>query len=306
MASGSEDVNLRHYGKLGVLKPVGHQLDRVQMPLDGPSGARGAVRRGVAAQVMPFACCRLRIRNSVIWWVWGAGGKCDKPTPQKNCGRCSVSGGLAAPVAAGPFEDGASAVKTGDYATVMRLWLPLAEQGQAWAQLNLGRMYDSGQGVLRDDGTAATWYRKAADQGNAKAQSNLGLMYLTGRGVPQDFAEAVKWYGKAADQGDAAAQYNLGVMYDSGQGVLRDDGTAANWYRKAADQGLAAALYNLGGLYESGRGVPQDFISAYMWFHLAAAQGQKEAVENRDAVAQSMTPTQIADAQRLAREWRPK
>ena len=44
--------------------------------------------------------------------------------------------GLAAPVAAGPFDDGATAVKTADYATVLRLWLPLAEQGQAWAQLN--------------------------------------------------------------------------------------------------------------------------------------------------------------------------
>ena len=64
--------------------------------------------------------------------------------------------------------------------------------------------------------------RPLADQGDAPAQHNLGLMYDQGRGVPQDYAAAVSWYRKAADQGDAIAQYNLGLMYDQGRGVPQD------------------------------------------------------------------------------------
>jgi TPR repeat protein len=127
--------------------------------------------------------------------------------------------GVAVPVAAGPFEDGANAVKIGDFAIAMRLWRSVADRGLAMAQFNLGLMYDNGQGAPRDDVAAVSWYRKAADQGHAKAQSNLGFMYFNGRGVSQDYAEAVKWYRKAADQGDAAAQYKLGVTYDNGQGA---------------------------------------------------------------------------------------
>ena len=61
--------------------------------------------------------------------------------------------------------------------------------------------------------------RQRADQGDAYAQYNLGLMYATGQGVTQDFTQAAAWYCKAADQGDAYAQYNLGLMYAAGQGV---------------------------------------------------------------------------------------
>jgi uncharacterized protein len=128
---------------------------------------------------------------------------------------------VAAPVAAGPFEDGTSAVKIGDLAIAMPLWRALADQGVAMAQFNLGVMYDDGQGVSRDDVAASSLYRKAADQGHAKAQSNLGFMYFSGRGVPQNYGEAIKWFRKAADQGEAAAEYKLGVMYDNGHGVQR-------------------------------------------------------------------------------------
>src|SRR5713226_5680439 len=93
-----------------------------------------------------------------------------------------LSVSLAAPVAAGPYEDGLAAAQHGDYATALRLWRPLA------------------------------------DQGHADAQNNLGVMYSNGRGVPQDYAEAARWYSKAADQGFAAGQYNLGIMYEQGHG----------------------------------------------------------------------------------------
>jgi uncharacterized protein len=111
---------------------------------------------------------------------------------------------------------------------------------------------------------------------------------------------------KAADEGYALAQNNLGVMYANGQGVPQNYAEAAKWYRLAADQGGAEAQSNLGGMYFNGDGVAQDYIRAHMWLNLAAAQGIQEAIKNRDLVALKMTPLQIAEAQRLARKWKPQ
>ena len=178
------------------------------------------------------------------------------------------------PVAAiaGSLEDGLDAHDSGDYAAALRLWRPLAEQGHAQAQYNLGVVYRKGQGVLQDYAVALKWYRLAAEQGFPDAQSDLGFMYDIGQGVPQDYAEAVKWYRLAAEQGHAIAQFNLGIMYDNGQGV------------------------------------PQDHMLAHMWLNLAASRSPPgedydEAVQLRDAVAERMTPAQIAEAQKLARQW---
>jgi TPR repeat protein len=131
-------------------------------------------------------------------------------------------------------------------------------------------------------------------------------MYDNGQGVPQDYQEAVKWYRRAADQGVARAQSNLALMYDNGQGVPQDDQEAVKWYRRAAEQGNAAAQYNLASMYYAGKGVPKDRVLAHMWANLAASQGGEDAVEKRDAIATFMTPQQLAEAQRLAREWKPK
>jgi len=152
------------------------------------------------------------------------------------CG--GVTLGLTAPAWAG-FDEGMAAHERGDYATALREWSPLAEQG------------------------------------HAGAQNNLGFMYRNGQGVPQDYAEALQWYRKAAEQGHAEAQNNLGFMYEDGQGV------------------------------------PQDYAHAHMWYNLAASSfppGEKRdnAVKNRDIFAKKMTPAQISEAQKLAREWRPK
>ncbi len=95
----------------------------------------------------------------------------------------------------------------------------------------------------------------------------------------------------------------------AGRGVPQDDVEAARWYRLAAEQGNARAQFNLGSMYEKGEGVPQDYVVAHMWLNLAGAQlaGEERdrAIRGRDLVAQSMTPEQMAEAQRLAREWTP-
>jgi len=167
------------------------------------------------------------------------------------------------------FQDGMDAYKRGDYETALKELRPLAEQGDAIAQYILGVLYDKG------------------------------------RGVPQDDVQARKWWLKAAKQNYALAQYNLGVLYDKGRGVPQDYVQAREWYRKAAEQGHAPAQYNLGLLYANGWGVPQDYVQAHMWVNLAATQGEENGVTARELIAEKMTPEQIAEAQRMVREWKP-
>ncbi len=162
-----------------------------------------------------------------------------------------------------------------------------------------------------DYATAIRELRPLAEQGDAEAQYNLGVMYGNGQGVPQDYAEAVKWYRKAAKQGHAKAQPKLGFMYRNGQGVPQDSAKALQWYRKAAEQGHAKAQYNLGWMYDKGKGVLQDYVQAHMWYNLAAFRllpgvYRNYAFKNRDIISERMTPAQISEAQKLAREWKPK
>jgi TPR repeat protein len=130
--------------------------------------------------------------------------------------------------------------------------------------------------------------------------------------VRDDYAEALRLWGQLADQGDARAQFSVGKMYYIGQGVRRDYAQADAWFQKAADQGFAYAQFNLGVAYEDGGlGVPQDYALAHMWFNLASSPAtntdlRQMAVQNRDQMAAKMTPTQIDEAQRMAREWKSR
>ena len=152
--------------------------------------------------------------------------------------------------------------------------------------------------------------RQWAEQGDVHAQYNLGDMYENRRGVPQDYREAVRWYRAAAEQGLAKAQYNLGVMCEKGTGTTQDDEEAVRWYLAAAEQGYGSAQNNLGYKYENGQGVTQDFVQADKWYILAGSSPTKEArdraVNNHQLLVKTMTPDEIAEAQRLAREWKPK
>ena len=139
-----------------------------------------------------------------------------------------------------------------------------------------------------------------AKQGEAYAQHNLGVMYENGEGVPENDAEAVKWYRKAADQGEANAQFNLGVMYDNGDGVPENDAEAVKWYRKAADQGYVKAQHNLAYMYAMGAGVPENSIRGYVWWSMAKTQGDTDASNNLEILKPQMTKQQIADGQALA------
>ena len=123
-----------------------------------------------------------------------------------------------------------------------------------------------------------------------------------------DYATALREWRPLAKQGNASAQSGLGIMYAAGRGVPQDYAAAVGWWRKAAEQGHANAQYNLGTMYANGLGVPQDYAQAHMWLNLTASnllpvKDRDNAVKNRDIVAAKMTLAQIAEAQRMAREW---
>lgn len=163
----------------------------------------------------------------------------------------------AIPAGAG-IDDGVAAYERGDYAAAIAAFLPHAEQGDAYAQHRLARMYDFGEGVARNEAMALKWYREAAGQGHAEAQYNLGVMFAMGRGVPRDRAKWVTWISRAADLGYAPAQFDLGAAYANGLGVARDD------------------------------------VRAHMWLDLAAAGGYGKARLHRKTVAGRMSAAEIA------------
>lgn len=148
--------------------------------------------------------------------------------------------------------------------------------------------------------------KELAEKGDATAQFRLGLIYYGGQATPRNYVEALSWFKKAARQGNPFSQYNVGYMTERGEGTPRDYVEAAKYYRQAAEQGNQAAQYSLGYLYEKGQGVAQDEVQALMWYNLASIQGETKARAARDRVTVWMNPEQIAEAQRLAREFGKK
>jgi len=120
-----------------------------------------------------------------------------------------------------------------------------------------------------------------------------------------DYRTAHAEWQVAAEQGHAESQYRLGAMYEAGAGVPSNFLEASKWYRKAARQGHTSAQHMVGLTYAYGLGVPRDLVSAHMWFNLAADGGDPAAGDALSMVASRMSPEQIADARRLAREWQP-
>jgi TPR repeat protein len=140
--------------------------------------------------------------------------------------------------------------------------------------------------------------RAKAEAGDADSQVELGLRY--------EQVQAAKWYRKAAEQNLAEAQYNLGVCYGKGEGVAEDQVEAVKWYRKAAEQNYATAQYNLSVRYATGGGVAKDNREAYKWRLLAARQGDEDAKKSMTVLESKLTPEQIAEGQKLAREFKPR
>ena len=170
---------------------------------------------------------------------------------------------LMLPARAQPLQDGAHFYERGDYAQALAAWRPLASQG------------------------------------NAEAQNNLGLLYLDGKGVPANLSEAVRYFQLSAAAGSALGQNNLGGLYRDGRGVPQDFARAARWFAASASQGNTAGMYNLGLMYELGQGMKADPVEASLWYTLAAGE-VPNAAAHRDALWRNMTPAAQARARQMA------
>jgi TPR repeat protein len=221
----------------------------------------------------------------------------------------------------GQYRDGRGVPK--DPAEAAKWFRKAADQGLAEGQYELGGAYMSGSGVPWSPADGISWLSKAADNNTVvhkldviageMAINLLAVFYDAG----SDYAEEVKWLRKGAERGNASFQRQLGTMYVHGQGIPQDYAEAVRWFRKAANQDNAMAQFNLGIAYATGDGLPKDNVQAHMWFNLAAShpywtrdpslekKRREKAVAARDEVAAKMTSAQIAEAQRLAREWKP-
>ncbi len=155
-----------------------------------------------------------------------------------------------------------------DAAQILAEATVLAEQGDAKMQYLVGNIYYAGDVIAKDDATAVAWFWKSAQQGYAEAQVALGNCYMEGAGVREDATQAATWFWNAALQGNLEGQALIGLAYMSGLGVYRDN------------------------------------VQAYTWLTLAAAQDHSVA-KARDALAQIMTPEEVAYAQQSAAAFVP-
>ncbi len=191
---------------------------------------------------------------------------------------CATEGGWS-----DELKAGGAAYDRGDYATALRQWRPLAEQGNADAQAQLGAMYYNGWGVPKDNAESTKWFRKSADQDFAPAQYNLGLIY----NIQGDSAEGTKWLCRAI----AARPW---------QGTPRQ--------RERAKKFQALAMHDLGTLLN----LEGDNVRSYMWFTLAVAWGLRHDHDDTRFPRAEMSakyPSQVSEkidqAERLARAWKP-
>ena len=190
-----------------------------------------------------------------------------------------------------------------------------AEAGDADAQYKLARTYPDSWDFSNKDNTKEVqemihWIKLSAKQGNPEAEYHLANCYQYGKGVTPDPAESVMWYRKAAAQGVDTACLHIGYHYMTGWGVTKDAAEAAKWFRQGAKSDVYSLLA-LGRLYLKGDdGLPKDLVQALMCLDLTLARGvgeqfKLEVQRDRDACAKDMTSEQIAEAKRLASEWKP-
>lgn len=214
------------------------------------------------------------------------------------------------------YEAGRVAQVQNDYATARQFYEKAAGMDYAASYVNLGQLYQTGNGVPKDYGEARKWYEKAVAADDPAGLHAMGWLYEQGNGVPQDYAEARRWYEKAiaaglpvananlgrlyinglggtkdlmkgrslletgAAAGEPVAMRLLGLLYDRGLGVTSDPLRARQWYEKAAAAGDGWGMNNLGALYEQGRGVSKDYGEARKWYEKARGVGIKMATAN--------------------------
>jgi TPR repeat protein len=186
-------------------------------------------------------------------------------------------------VGAGDYEEGWKAYLQDDWVTAFAMFKNAADKGHAPAQYMVGSMYLHGKGVSSDDGQAVNWYLKAAEQGHSDAQISLAMLYYNGSGVPVDYEWAVYWTVRAAEGGNVNAQGELVWMYRNCRDIY-----TRRFFRHCKE-------------------IEYDIVQEYKWtlIRIAQQQGVSPADISVDGYEEEMTAQQIAEAKRLANEWKP-
>jgi hypothetical protein len=188
-------------------------------------------------------------------------------------------------------QEGVDAYRNEKYEIAYKELKPLAENGDAVAQLFMSYLYADGIAVPADQSESLKWLMLSVQQGYVEALTSLGSKYLYGwNGLTKDVKKGIELYKKAAENGDSGAEVTLGAMYINGGDVPRDYEESKQWYLKAAMHGEAQAQYHIGGLYD-GQSIaihrmihPDDknayienYVQAAKWYRLAADQGHVAA-----------------------------
>jgi len=249
---------------------------------------------------------------------------------------------LASPAALADIPAAIKAIASGNYGEATAQLIPLAEAGDARAQVLLGQVLRNPANPQKAQDASYRWFEKAAEQNDAEALFWLGTMHRLGESVPRSPEQAVKHWQKSAEAGYPAGQAALAQALIAGDGIAQDAVEAVRlarlaaergnplgqvvlaraylkgeggltrslneflrWTRMAANQGNRSSMEILAVSFHTGAGVPQDYIQAHMWANLAASRGSASAMKLREELAAKMTTEQIAEAQKAASRWRP-
>ncbi len=198
--------------------------------------------------------------------------------------------------------DGLEADAKGDFAGSLARFSTLANAGDPYAAWFLGKFYQGGRRVARDQAQAERWYREAAARGYVQAKYHMSL--IEKRGWPQFQSHEVQWLKEDAEAGIVEAQHALGVYHRFGKGVRLSASEAAKWWKLSARRGYATSQIRLALLYSKGDGVPRDEVRAYAWMNLAAANLLPSAVKDiavgvRDTWRVKLSSDQLSRAQEL-------
>jgi uncharacterized protein len=196
------------------------------------------------------------------------------------------------------FDAGLAAKNRGHFATAIRAWLPLAEQGSAPAQNNMGHMYEEGLGVPQSYAEAMRWYRLAAASDLPEAQYNIGLLYYNGYGVSLNPREALRWFRLAAAQELPDAEFMIGRVFHQTDGFDPDFAEARRWYSRAARRGHPESQFMYAFMLQAGEGSARsESYPAYVWSKLAEHNGMPDAQDISVIAALMLNNRQIAEAE---------
>ena len=176
---------------------------------------------------------------------------------------------------ASDYDKGLEAAISGDFETAFKIWMPLAKEGDPYAQNGLGMLYRRGDGVKKDPKKAAKWFQLSADQGFLMPMYSLAEMYEIGEGIPLDYKKSFELYSVAAENGLVDAQTTLGTWYEAGHGGLEQDYKKSfEWYLLAAQQKDVFAMCRIAYRYEDGLGTQKDTAKAKEYYDAVIALGQ--------------------------------